>query len=117
MPSHGSGLRPDIETFECAGCRVTLVGLAEILALAAAERAELLHDATFPTPVRHVGLAVTAGLQDDQRVYLLDATISTGVGGSGPRPAFAVLGNDPLGVLLARRAAGGDDWATRIVDG
>jgi transitional endoplasmic reticulum ATPase len=37
--------------------------------------------------------------------------------GPQPQPVFGVLGRDPIGVLLARRAAAGDEWAIRVVDG
>jgi transitional endoplasmic reticulum ATPase len=119
MPEQGDELRPDIETFECAGCRVALVNAAEILAAARVERVELVHSGTFPAPVRQVRYSVGAEVPDGQPAYLLEAEITTGAGGGLPPDWLntVVLGPDPLGVLLTRRVAAGDPWATRIVDG
>jgi transitional endoplasmic reticulum ATPase len=118
MPEQGHELRPDIETFECAGCRVALVDAAEILAAAQAGRVELLHSAKFPSPIRQVRYAVVAEPRDGEFVYLLEAEISTGAGGGSPPDwlSTVVLGRDPIGMLLTRRLAAGDPWATRIVD-
>jgi transitional endoplasmic reticulum ATPase len=120
MPEQEYELRPDTEIFECAGCRVALVGAADILAAAQAERVELLHSGRFPWPVRQVRYSVGTELRDGQHDYLLEAEINTGGAGSGLSPDWlrtVVLGPDPLGVLLTRRIAAGDPWATRIVDG
>jgi transitional endoplasmic reticulum ATPase len=119
MPEQGDELRPDIETFECAGCRVALVNAAEILAAARVERVELVHSGTFPAPVRQVRYSVGAEVPDGQPAYLLEAEITTDAGGGLPPDWLntVVLGPDPLGVLLTRRVAAGDPWATRIVDG
>ncbi len=119
MADHGYELRPDTETFECAGCRVALVDAAGILAAAEVQRVELLHGAAFPAPVRWVGFSVSSGERDGQPVHLLAAEIRSGaVGLPGDRSGPVVLGaTDPLGVLLARRVAAGDPLATRIVDG
>ncbi|HEY3008348.1 MAG TPA: ATP-binding protein [Micromonosporaceae bacterium] len=118
MPDLRYGLRPDIDTFECQGATVALVDAAEILREAAARRVELLHDAAFPDPVRRVRFTITSGTKDASAVYLLDATIHVGRRGERETPAGpALLRTHPIGVLLARRAAAGDEWATRVVDG
>src|SRR5437763_6303707 len=117
MPEQG--LRPDVATFECAGCRVALVDAAGILAAAEAGRVELLHGAAFPAPVRRVRIWVVGGVRDGTPVHVLGAEIATGPGGPGHEDlSTAVLGlTGPVGVLLARRAAAGDKLAVRIADG
>jgi transitional endoplasmic reticulum ATPase len=51
-------------------------------------------------------------------VRRLEAVIRTGVATpTAHQPGPGVLGNDPIGVLLARRFAAGDPWAVRLVDG
>ncbi|MEJ3749464.1 ATP-binding protein [Actinomycetes bacterium KLBMP 9797] len=114
MPQPEPGLRPDAETFEQAGCQVSVVGFDEIRAAAAQRPVELLHDAALPAPVHQARLSVARSARDGQPVYLLDAAIRIG---RDPQPLFGVLGRDPIGVLLARRAAAGDEWAVRVVDG
>jgi transitional endoplasmic reticulum ATPase len=112
------GVRPDIETLEYGGCPVRVVDPGEIWAAAAVRRVELLHGQEFPPPVGYVRQWVAADVRDGRPVFLLDAAI--GIGGAGPArpwPQSAVLGNDPLGVLLARRVKAGDAWAARVVDG
>jgi transitional endoplasmic reticulum ATPase len=116
MVDHEYELRPDTETFECAGCRVALVDAAAILAAAEVDRVELLRGADFPAPVREVRFSVTVGVRDGQPVHLFEAEISTGV--PGDALGSAVLGlTGPVGVLLARRVAAGDPLAARIADG
>ena len=107
-------LRPEIETFEHAGCVVTVVDSARLLAASAGQRVDVLREASFPAPVRTAGLTVT----QDGAVYLLDAVVRAGAGpkASG-KPPLTALGNDPIGVLLSKRTAAGDPWATRVVDG
>jgi transitional endoplasmic reticulum ATPase len=118
MPDLGYGLRPDIETFECHGATVALVDVADILREAAVRRVELLHDAAFPDPVRRVTFTITSGAKEADPAYLLDAAIHVGRRGERETAAGpAVLRAHPIGVLLARRAAAGDEWATRVVDG
>ncbi len=117
MPDLGNDLRPDVETFEHLGCRVTLVNAAEILAVAREERVELLRGAAFPAPVRRVRFSVECGLHDGQPAYLLDAEIDA-VPGQQERLGSAVAGiSGPVGVLLAKRIAAGDPLAARIADG
>ena len=115
MPELGHDLRPVVDTFEVAGCQVRLVDGADILAVAAQRRVDLLSGVTFPAPVRRVRFQVTSGVRDGTPVHLFHARIRTGA--RGRRPAFAVLGQDPLGVWLGRRIAAGDPWAARLVDG
>jgi transitional endoplasmic reticulum ATPase len=116
MADLGSGLRPDIETFECLGGAVTLVDAAEIFRAAAVQRVELLHEAAFPEPVRRVRFTIAGAVQDAGPVFLLDASIRMGAARpsrSGP----TVLRTHPIAVLVTRRAAAGDEWAIRVVDG
>jgi transitional endoplasmic reticulum ATPase len=120
MPEQEYELRPDTETFECAGCRVALVGAVDILSAARAEPVELLHSGRFPWPVRHVRYSISTEPRAGRHDYVLTAEINTGGTGGGLPPDWlrtVVLGPDPLGVLLTRRIAAGDPWATRIVDG
>ena len=111
-------LRPDIETFTCAGCQVTLVDAAAILAAAREAPVELLRDAEFPAPVRGVRFMVDTGERDGRAVHLLSADIT--IGGIDAREAlesavFGVTGS--VGVSLARRLAAVDPMAARIADG
>jgi transitional endoplasmic reticulum ATPase len=118
MPGPDQGVRPEVEAFEYAGCRVALVNPAEVLAGAGEHPVNLLRGPGFPSPVRQVRLGVTTGMAGDRPVHRFEAQIRAGGRGSTrPRPAFEVLGRDPLGVWLSRRVASGDPWATRIVDG
>ncbi|MEH1127436.1 ATP-binding protein [Micromonospora sp. CPCC 206061] len=114
MPRPEHGLRPAAETFEYAGCQVSVVGFDEIVAAAADQPVDLLHDAALPSVIANARLSISAAARDGQPAYLLDTSMRIG---REPQPAFGVLGRDPVGVLLARRAAAGDDWAIRVVDG
>src|SRR5689334_8211425 len=106
--------RPQLETSEHRGCRITVIDGPHILAAAATQEVELLHNATFPEPVRAVRMTITE--EDDggdRRVCVLRASVRTGPN----RQPFAVLGNDPVGVFISRQVAAGEPWASRIVDG
>jgi len=92
------------------------VDAAAVLAAARSEPVELLHDAAFPAPVRQVRYVVASDVQDGQPVHVIEAEIHTSADGLPDHPGLTVLGNDPLGLLLARRIAAGDPVATRIVD-
>ncbi len=106
------------ETFTYAGAGVELVDAVGILEAAQVRRVELLRGATFPAPVRQVGLAVSAAVRDGRPVHLMEAEISLEADTLSPEQVRAfVLGSDPLGVLLTRRIAAGDAWAARLVDG
>jgi transitional endoplasmic reticulum ATPase len=117
MPEQG--LRPEMENFECAGCRVALVDAAGILGAAEAGRVELLHGAVFPAPVRRVRFGLVAAVREGVPAHVMEAEISTGSAGLRiDELGSAVLGlTGPVGVLLARRAAAGDRLAVRITDG
>src|SRR3954470_2394257 len=106
--------RPQVETSEYRGCRITVIDAPHILAAAATQEVELLHDAAFPEPVRAVRMTVTEeDDRDGQRVCVFRASVRTGPS----RQPFAVLGNDPVGVFISRQVAAGEPWASRIVDG
>ncbi|HET8660569.1 MAG TPA: ATP-binding protein [Micromonosporaceae bacterium] len=118
MPEQGFDPRPGAEAFEVAGCRVTLVDPAGILAAARVERVELLRGAQFPPPVRQARLFVVAEARDGHQVHALTAKILTGPGDLTDRLGMAVLGlTSPVGVLLARRIPGTDQLTSRIADG
>src|SRR5690348_10486991 len=118
--------RPQVDVSEYRGCRITVIDASHILAAAATQEVELLHNAAFPEPVRAVRFTVagedsapenSAPVDTDQdeqsRVCVLRASVRTGPN----RQPFAVLGNDPVGVFISRQVAAGEPWASRIVDG
>src|SRR5690348_4472885 len=106
--------RPQVETSEHRGCRITLIDASHILAAAATQEVELLHDAAFPEPVRAVRMTITEEDEGDgRRICVLRASVRTGPN----KQPFAVLGNDPVGVFISRQVAAGEPWASRIVDG
>ena len=83
-----------------------------ILAAAATARVRVRPDGRFAPPVRRVDLVVSTGSVDGVAVHVLAARIRFLPARSG----LALLGPDPVGLLLARRVAAGDEWATRLVD-
>jgi transitional endoplasmic reticulum ATPase len=101
-------LRPDVTTYTHAGCDIAIVDVADILAAAATRRVELYHEPLFPNPLRRVRLSVTPS----DGTFHLSADI-----GAEPGDTVPGLGNDPIGVLLAKRVEAGDEWASRVVDG
>jgi transitional endoplasmic reticulum ATPase len=109
------GPRPEREVFAYAGCRVTVVGAADMLAIGVDERVALSIGGPWPWPVRRVRLAVATTRREGGPVHEMDARIETGqAGGASLEPA--VLGRDPIGAFLAHRVRLGDPWATRVVD-
>ncbi|MEV6348717.1 ATP-binding protein [Actinoplanes sp. NPDC051851] len=101
--------------FEYAGASVELVDAATILAAARVNTIDLVHRAVWPAPVRRVDLTVSG---PDETVHVFTAAITVGPEEmTTERVRGMVLGNDPLGVLLAKRIREGDPVATRIVDG
>ncbi|MCW6010179.1 ATP-binding protein [Micromonospora sp. CPCC 205371] len=115
MPQPEHSLRPAAETFEYAGCQITVVGFDEIVAAAAADQpVELLRGAALPPGIGSARLSFSTRARDGDPVYRLDASLRIG---REPQPAFGVLGRDPVGLLLARRAAARDDWGVRVVGG
>jgi transitional endoplasmic reticulum ATPase len=90
-----------------------VIDAPHILAAAATQEVELLHDASFPEPVRQVRYTLAEEEHDERRVCVLRASVRTGPG----RTPFTVLGNDPVGVFIGKQVAAGEPWATRIVDG
>ncbi|MFI5935357.1 ATP-binding protein [Actinoplanes sp. NPDC051494] len=108
------------DSFQFAGATVEIVEPGTILAAARVNPVELLRRATFPEPVRRAGLTVSSAETPDGPVHVFAAEISTVAGDDLPqrdRIRAVVLGNDPVGVLLAKRIAAGDPITTRIVDG
>jgi transitional endoplasmic reticulum ATPase len=118
MTESSSGARPRSETFDYAGATVELVDAATILAAARVNRVELLRRATWPAPVQRVDLAVTGIDFGGGPKHVFSAEISTADEPlTKERIRALVLGNDPVGLLLAKRIEAGDPVATRIVDG
>ena len=110
--------RPQGETFEYAGATVELVDAATVLAAARVNPVELLRRAPWPTPVTRVDLTVSSADRKTGAVHTFAAAISTAEEPlSKERIRKLVLGNDPIGVLLAKRIEAGDPITTRIVDG
>lgn len=117
MGTRDSRLRPDTETFDHGGYRVTVIDAGHLLDAAAGRRLELLRDAGFPEAVEAATLSVTRDPREGAERYLLDAAFRL-VPQSGRRvPGVTALGRDPVSALLSWRMATGDRWATRIVDG
>ncbi len=102
--------RSDGGVFGRDGWRLTIVDAPGILAAAAQREVPVLDTAAFSRPIRRVRLSVAPG-------GVLEAAVRTGRGSLASRPRFAVIGNDPLGLLLTRRAEAGDQVAVRIRDG
>ncbi|WP_433383043.1 ATP-binding protein [Actinoplanes sp. CA-142083] len=105
------------ETFEYAGATVEMIDAATLLAAARVNPVDLLRRATWPEPVRRVDLSVSSADRPGGPVHVFSAAISTADEPySKERIRKLVLGNDPVGVLLAKRIEQGDPIATRIVD-
>jgi transitional endoplasmic reticulum ATPase len=106
------------ETFEYAGATVELIDAATLLAAARVNPVDLLRRASWPDPVRRVDLSVASGDRPAGPVHVFSAAISTADEPySKERIRKLVLGNDPVGVLLAKRIEQGDPITTRLVDG
>ncbi|MBM2616621.1 ATP-binding protein [Actinoplanes sp. LDG1-06] len=113
-----SDTRPRGETFEYAGATVELIDAATLLAAARVNPVDLLRTATWPEPVQRVDLTVSSADRPGGPVHTFAASISTAEEPlSKERIRKLVLGNDPVGLLLAKRIEAGDPIATRIVDG
>ena len=116
--SDASFARQRGETFEYAGATVELVDAATVLAAARVNPVELLRRAAWPDPVRRVDLSISSAERPGGPVHVFSAQISTADEPySKERIRKLVLGNDPVGVLLAKRIEQGDPLATRLVDG
>ncbi|MEV6303642.1 ATP-binding protein [Actinoplanes sp. NPDC051861] len=116
--SEASFARLNSEIFEYAGATVEMVDVTTLLAAARVNPVELLRRSAWPSPVQRVDLTVAGADGPSGPVHVFTALISTGAEPmSSERMRKIVLGNDPLGVLLAKRIAQGDPVATRIVDG
>ncbi|GIF25971.1 hypothetical protein Ate02nite_87010 [Paractinoplanes tereljensis] len=95
-----------------------LVDAATALAAARVNPVELIRQAVWPAPVRRVDLTVSSADRADGPVHVFAATVSTADEPlSKERIRKLVLGNDPVGLLLAKRIEQGDPVTTRIVDG
>jgi len=105
-------------SFQYAGATVELIDAATTLAAARVNPVELLRKAAFPAPVRRVELTVSSAEAAGGPVHVFSAEISTEADPlSKERIRALVLGNDPVGLLLAKRIEAGDPVATRLVDG
>jgi transitional endoplasmic reticulum ATPase len=118
MSEASFGARPRSETFEYGGATVELIDAATILAAARVNPVELLRRSAWPGPVQRVDMTVTSENVDGGPRHVFTAEISTADEPlSKERVRALVLGNDPVGLLLAKRIEAGDPVATRIVDG
>ncbi len=118
MSESGSAARPRSETFEYAGATVEMVDAATILAAARVNPVELMRRSAFPPPVQRVDVTVAGADGAGGPVHVFTAAISTVADPlSKERIRALVLGNDPVGLLLAKRIEAGDPVTTRIVDG
>jgi transitional endoplasmic reticulum ATPase len=116
--SDASSARPRGETFQYAGATVELVEPAVVLAAARVNPVELLRRADWPSPVHRVDLTVSSEDRPAGPAHTFAASISTADEPmSKERIRSIVLGNDPVGLLLAKRIEAGDPIATRFVDG
>jgi transitional endoplasmic reticulum ATPase len=116
--SDASFARPRGETFEYAGATVELIDAATVLAAARVNPVELIRAAVWPAPVQRVDLTVSSADRPGGPVHTFTAAVSTADEPlSKERIRALVLGNDPVGLLLAKRIEAGDPIATRIVDG
>jgi transitional endoplasmic reticulum ATPase len=108
--------RPHTQTFDHAGATVDLVDAANVLAAARVNPVELLRRADWPDPVQRVDLTVD-GTGGPEHVFTARIVTLTSSAATERMMRERVLGRDPLGLLLARRIAAGDEVVTRIVDG
>jgi transitional endoplasmic reticulum ATPase len=116
--SDASFARPRGETFEYAGATVELIEPETVLAAARVNPVDLLRSTAWPAPVQRVDLSVSSADRTDGPVHAFTAAISAADEPlSAERIRRLVLGNDPVGVLLAKRIQAGDPIATRLVDG
>jgi transitional endoplasmic reticulum ATPase len=113
-----SDARPRSTTFPYAGATVEIVDVATLLAAARVNPVDLLRRAQWPAPVQRVEMTVAGTDTAAGPVHVFTAAISTVADPlSKERIRALVLGNDPVGLLLAKRIEAGDPIATRIVDG
>jgi transitional endoplasmic reticulum ATPase len=109
-------LRPSIDRFDHAGYRVEVIDGPGILAAAAGRRVEMLCDDAFGAPIATARLSITRDPRESSNQFLLNASVRVS-DEPGPKVTATALGSDPLSLLLRRRAAAGDRWAVRVVDG
>ncbi|MEH0844013.1 ATP-binding protein [Micromonospora sp. CPCC 205711] len=116
MTAHGYPLRPDTETLDLLGARVTVVDAAGLLADADTLPVPLLTDAAFPAPVRQLRFTLRAATRDGRRTHHFEAYLRAG--GNPAAVGLLALGlAGPAGLLLAHRFAAGDPLAGRVVAG
>ncbi|MEV4282506.1 ATP-binding protein [Actinoplanes xinjiangensis] len=111
-----SSTRPQTETFQHAGAIVELVDAGTLLAAARVNPVDLLQRATWPEPVHRVDLTVD-GTGGTEHVFTARIRTLSSPEATQQKMRGIVLDIDPLGRLLARRIAAGDQVVTRIVDG
>ncbi|MDI6100056.1 ATP-binding protein [Actinoplanes sp. NEAU-A12] len=108
--------RPRSETFEHAGATVEIVDATTLLAAARVNPVELLRRAGWPAPVQRIDLTID-GTGGTEHVFTARIVTLTTPAATQQMMRGFVLNIDPLGPLLARRIAAGDQVVTRIVDG
>ena len=99
-----------VETIQRDDWRLTVVDLPSIRDAANDREVVVLDTAAFARPVLRVRMSVGPG-------GVVEAALRAGADVPHNRPRFSIIGNDPLGVLLTRRAETGDQVAIRVRDG
>jgi transitional endoplasmic reticulum ATPase len=110
MSDDGDTTRTQVETVERDGWRLTVVDTPSIRSAAIDRDVVILDSAAFAGPVLRVRMRVGPG-------GVVEAAVRTGQVARTGRPRFAAVGNDPIGLLLTRRADTGDQVAIRLRDG
>src|SRR6185436_20167380 len=101
--SDASFARQRGETFEYAGATVEMVDAETLLAAARVNPVDLLRSASWPPPVKRVDLSVSSTDRPAGPAHVFSAAISTADEPySKERIRKLVLGNDPVGLLLAK---------------
>jgi transitional endoplasmic reticulum ATPase len=116
--SEANPARPRGDTFTYAGATIHLMDAATILAAARVNPVELPCRDAWPAPVQRVDLRVSSAEGKAGPVHMFTGEINTTDEPlSREQIRSLMLGNDPVGLLLAKRIEAGDPVTTRIVDG
>jgi transitional endoplasmic reticulum ATPase len=107
MSDHVDSTRTRVER---DGWRLTVVDMPSIRDAARDRDVVILDTAAFAPPVLRVRMRVRPG-------GVVEAAVRTGQETPTSRSGFTAVGNDPLGLLLTRRAETGDEVAIRLRDG
>ncbi|GAA1766738.1 ATP-binding protein [Luedemannella helvata] len=99
-----------VDTVQRDEWRLTVVDLPSMRDAAIDREVVVLDTGAFARPVLRVRMSVGPG-------GVVEAAVRAGADVPHGRSRFAVIGNDPLGLLLTRRAETGDQVAIRVRDG